>query len=126
MKYLTVIASILLGGIFIFASAMFFWGPAPKLEFPPDSPVSHFMAAMGPTGYFSFVKVFELAGGILVLVPGTRYFGLLLLGPVIVNILATHLFIMGDGLRDPMGDTVYVCALFLLWTGRKKFAALLG
>ena len=126
MKYLTIIASILLGGIFLFASGWYFFGKLPDMKFPEGSPISHFMAAMGPTGYMSFVKVFEMAGGLLVLIPRTRYFGLLLLGPVLVNILATHLFIMGDGLKDPMTDTVLVCGLFLLWTGRKRFAALLG
>jgi hypothetical protein len=126
MKYLTAIAGIVLGGIFLMASGMYFLGKMPKMEFPEGSPVAHFFAAIGPTGYMSFVKVFELAGGFLVIWPRTRYFGLLLLGPVLVNILATHLFIMGDGLKDPMTDTALACALFLLWTGRKRFAALLG
>ena len=126
MKWLTAIAGILLGAVFVMASGMYFLGKMPKMEFPEGSPISHFMAAMGPTGYMSFVKVFELTGGILVMLPRTRYFGLLLLGPVLVNIVAFHLFIAGGGLAEPMLDVALACALFLLWTGRKKFGALLG
>lgn len=125
-KWLPAIAGIVLGGIFLLASGTYFFGKVPDMKFPEGSPIAHYMAAMGPTGYMTFVKMFELIGGLLVLFPRTRYFGLLLLGPVLVNILATHLFIMGDGLKDPMTDTVLACALFLLWTGRKRFAALLG
>jgi len=127
MKYLTAIAGILLGAVFVMASGMYFWGKMPPMEFPEGSPISHFMGAFGPTGYMTFVKVFELTGGILVMLPWTRYFGLLLLGPVLVNIVAFHVFITGgQGLIDWMLDIALACALFLLWTGRKKFGALLG
>ncbi len=51
------------------------------------------MAAFGPTGYMTFVKILELLGGLLVIVPKTRNFGLLILGPILVNILAFHVFI---------------------------------
>ena len=66
-------------------------GPTP--EPPPEgTPPAHFFAAFGPTGYLSFVKVCEVVGGLLVAIPRTRNLGLLVLGPVIVNILAFHLF----------------------------------
>ena len=50
------------------------------------------MQAFGPTGYVKFVKTFEFTGALLVMIPRLRNLGLLLLGPVIVNILAFHLF----------------------------------
>ena len=57
------------------------------------------MIAFAPTGYLTFVKVLEVVGGILVALPRTRNFGLLILGPIIVNILAFHVFVMkGEGL----------------------------
>ena len=75
----------------------------------------------------TFVKIFELLGGIFVAIPRTRNLGLLLLGPVIVNILAFHIFIMnGAGLVDPILLIIVGLALYLLWVGRKKFAALLN
>ena len=85
------------------------------------------MGALGPTGYMNFVKVCEILGGILVAIPRTRNLGLLLLGPIIVNILAFHVFIMkGEKLMDPMLIVIVLLALYLLWAGRKGFAGLLN
>ena len=87
--------------------------------------MAHFFAAFGPTGYLTFVKVFEVLGGILVAIPKTRNFGLLILGPIIVNILAFHAFVTkGQGLFSPMIIAIVVMALYLLWSGRKAFAGL--
>jgi len=125
-KYLPAIAGVLLGLVFVMASSMYFLGMYPKMTFPDGSPIKAFNDAFGTTGYMSFVKVFELTGGILVMLPRTRYFGLLLLGPVLVNIVAFHLFIAHGGFLEPLLDTALVCAFYLLWAGRKRFAALLG
>ena len=72
------------------------------------------------------VKVFELLGGILVAIPKTRNFGLLTLGPIIINILAFHFFLTDrKGLLDPMLIGIVIMTLFLLWAERKAFLGLL-
>ena len=126
-KCLPCAVSIVLGLLFVMASAMFFLHLGPKPDFPEGSPIAHFMVAFGPTGYMNFVKVFELTGGIVVMIPRLRNVGLLLLGPVIVNIIAFHTFV-GDPkqLLNPMLDIIIICALFLLWNTRKKFSGLLN
>ena len=84
------------------------------------------MGAFGKTGYLTFVKVFELIGGILVTIPRTRNFGLLVLGPIILNILAFHVFITkGAGLFEPPLVLIVMLAVFLLWSERKAFAQLI-
>jgi putative oxidoreductase len=126
-KYLPIIASVILGLLFIMASVMFFLKLGPQPKFPDGSPIAMFMGAFGPTGYMAFVKMFELAGGILVMIPRTRYIGLLLLGPVIVNIIAFSVFINGGaGLTNWMLILIVVCALYLLWVGRRNFSGLLN
>lgn len=130
-KWLPNIAGIVLGLLFLMASVMFFLNLGPKPTFPEGSPISHFFAAFGPTGYLKFVKVFELIGGLLVMIPRLRNFGLLLLGPVIVNILAYHMLV-----DDPMSILnvkymwmlylIVALSLYLLWDARKKFAGLLN
>ena len=126
-KCLPCVASIVLGLLFVMASVMFFLKLGPEPKFPEGSPIAHFMGAFGPTGYMNFVKIFELVGGIVVMIPRLRNFGLLLLGPVIVNIIAFHAFITGgEGLLNPMLDIIIVCALYLLWDARRKFAGLLN
>jgi len=127
-KWLPNIAGIVLGLLFVMASVMFFLDLGPKPTFPEGSPIAHFMAAFGPTGYFKFVKIFEVVGGLVVMIPRLRNFGLLLLGPVIVNIVAFHIFIGGGfkDLLDPMLLIIIVLALYLLWVGRRNFASLLN
>jgi putative oxidoreductase len=126
MKYAPLAASIMLGLLFIMTACMFFFNLMPAQEIPKDSAQEHFMAAFGPTGYMKFVKVFELLGGLLLLVPKTRNLGLLCIGPVLVNILAYHAFVMkGVGLLNPMLIVICLLALFLLWSERKSWAALI-
>jgi hypothetical protein len=94
---------------------------------PEGTPIWHFNQAFMPTGYMMFVKVIELIGAILVMVPRLRNMGLLLLGPVIVNILAFSTFVTnGQGLLNPLVIVVVVCALFLLWDSRARWMGLVG
>jgi len=126
MKIASNIAGGLLGFIFVAISLMVLLGFAPMPKFPEGSPPALFMGAFIPTGYLTFVKICELIGGCLVAVPRTRNFGLLFLGPIVLNILAYHILIMkGEGLFGPP-LVVAVLALFLLWSGRKAFAGLLN
>jgi putative oxidoreductase len=127
MKYLPCIFGGLLGALFIMSSVVVLFNLADAPPPPEGTPAAHFMAALGPTGYMTMVKVFELIGGILVAIPKTRNFGLLILGPIIINILAFHAFVTkGEGLFNPM--LIFICldALYLLWVGRKQFAGLAG
>jgi uncharacterized membrane protein YphA (DoxX/SURF4 family) len=127
MKYLPTIAGILLGLLFIMSSVVVLFNLAPTPAMPEGTPMAMFMGAFGPTGYMTFVKVLELVGGILLLIPRTRNFGLLVIGPIIVNILAFHAFVMkGEGLFNPMLIFIVVLALYLLWVARRKFAGLLN
>lgn len=125
MKYGPIIAGSLLGLLFIMSASVVLFGLAPTPEIPEGSPVAAFMAAFGPTGYMTFIKVLELLGGILVAIPRTRNFGLLILGPIIVNILAFHTFVAKDGILSPMLLGISALALFLLWSERKVWLALL-
>ncbi len=126
-KYLPNIAGALLGLLFLLASLVVLLKLAPTPKFPEGSPIALFMGAFGPTGYMTFVKICELCGGLLVMIPRTRNLGLLVLGPVIVNILAFHSFIThGEGLLNPMLDLIVALALYLLWDARKKFSGLLN
>lgn len=129
MKHLPNIAGGLLGLAFIAFSLMYFFKLMPDMPPPPEgSPGAHFMAAFGPTGYMDFVKTCELLGGVLCAIPLTRHFGLLLLGPVILNIVAYHVFVMkGEGLTNPpVVPILCLLAAYLLWAGRKGFAGLLN
>lgn len=124
MKYLPMLAGGLLGLLFLFASVAYFL----KLGTPPPpaegSPPALFMGAMYPTGYLDFVKVLEFVGAVLIAIPLTRRLGLLILGPIIINILAFHVFVAkGEGLANPMIIVMVLLALYLVWVERRAFAA---
>jgi putative oxidoreductase len=126
MKIATNIAGALLGLIFIAFSLIVLLNLVHMPPMAEGTPAALFMGALGPTGYFTFIKVCELIGGCLVAVPRTRNFGLLVLGPIVVNILAFHIFIMkGQGLFGPP-IFVGVLAAFLLWAGRRAFSGLMN
>lgn len=127
MKYAPTVAGILLGLLFIMSSLVVLLNLVSLPAQPEGTPAAMFIGAFGPTGYFKFVKIFELIGGILVAIPRTRNFGLLVLGPILVNIVAFDVFIMkGATLLDPMLIFILLLALYLLWVGRKAFANLLN
>ena len=125
MKYAPAIAGIVLGLLFIMAAVMVLFHLVDAPPPPKDTPAAMFFAAFGPTGYLTFVKVLELIGGILVAIPRTRNLGLLVLGPIIVNILAFHTFVGSPKeLLSPMLIVIVVLALYLLWAERKAWAGL--
>ena len=125
MKIASNIAGGLLGFLFIAFSLIVLLNLV-KMPPPPEgSPAALFMGAFVPTGWMTLVKICELTGGILVAIPKTRNFGLLVLGPIIINILAFHILIeKGHGLFGPP-ILIAVLAAFLLWAERKAFAGLL-
>lgn len=128
MKHAPTIAAGLLGLLFVIFGSNFFLNfiPMPADPSPADAPHKLFMAALFPTGYLAFVKVLEILGGVLVALPKTRNIGLLVLGPIIVNILAFHIFLTkGAGLFEPPVVLISALAVFLLISERKSFAALL-
>ena len=126
-KCLPCIAGVLLGLCFLAASVPVLFNLITIPKLPEGTPAWHFMAAFVPTGYVKFVKMFEFAGGLLVMIPRLRNIGLLLLGPVIVNIIAFNALIDDPRhLINPMLDVIIVCALFLLWDARGKFSNLLN
>ncbi len=125
-KYPPIIAGIVLGLLFVISAVVVLFNLVQAPPPPEGSPAAMFFGAFGPTGYLTFVKVLELLGGLLVAIPRTRNLGLLVLGPIMVNILAFHIFVTnGEGLFNPMILLIMLLALYLLWVGRSNFAALL-
>jgi uncharacterized membrane protein YphA (DoxX/SURF4 family) len=124
-KHLPSVSGVVLGLVFLFASVSYFLKLFPAPTFPEGTPIAMFMGAMIPTGYMTVVKVFELLGGILVLIPKTRNFGLLILIPILVNIVTCHVTIMGAAsLANPMLIVAIVAAAHLVWDARGKIAGL--
>ena len=126
-KHLANIVGIVLGLCFLAASIPVLFKLMPEQKIPGGTPVFHFMAAFGPTGWITFIKLFELAGAILVMIPRLRNIGLLLLCPILVNIIAFHVLLDSPkSLLNPLIIVIVVCVLYLLGNARGKLAGLLN
>src|SRR6266436_8834087 len=121
MKIATIIACSLLGLVFVvFGSNMFLhFIPMPP---PPEGPARDFMTALFLSHYLYVVGAFQVVGGVLLFTGRWTPLGLVLVGPVIVNILCFHVLMAPAGL--PMAILVSLLALFLLWRYREHFAGL--
>jgi putative oxidoreductase len=122
MKYATIAARALLALIFVVFS-LNFWLNFIKLPPPPEgSSAATFIGVLYMTGYLAAVKVLELLGGLLVATGRFTPIGLLILGPIILNILFVDLFLTKA--FNPLSAMAALLALFLLWTERARFAPL--
>src|SRR6059058_1414483 len=121
MKIATIIARVLLGLIFVvFGSNIFLhFIPMPP---PPPGPVGDFTKALFVTHYLHVVAVFQIVGGLLLLIGRFVPLGLLLLAPVIVNIDLVHILMDPSGL--PMATVISILLVFLVWRYRDAFAGI--
>lgn len=122
MKYVIIIARVLLGLVFVVFGLngfLHFMGPMPEMQ----GQAGAFVTALASSGYLYVIAFLQVVGGLCLLL-GARFvpLGLTLLGPVIVNIVLFHIFLEPAGL--PMAIALSALALFLLWIYRFKFPAI--
>lgn len=124
MKVATIIVRVLLGlGFFIFGLNILY----PFLNAPPPpagSPAAQFMALMFPSHWMALIGLVQVIGGLLVLGGRTTPLGLVFLGPVLVNILAFHICLLGGNGIAP-GLVFTLLWFFLLYAYRANFRAIL-
>jgi len=120
MRVVTLLARVLLGlGFVVFGSNFFLhFMPMPAPE--PDSAPARFFGVVGTSGWMHVVAVCQIVGGLLVLSGVLTPLGLVVLGPVIVNIQLYHLFI--DHQFNPVAVGVLVLEVFLIWRYWPHFA----
>ena len=91
MKVLTHVPGAVLAFLFLFGGINYFFplSPMPAMTGNP----AKFMELFGGTGYMTVIKVLEIIGGVLIILPSHRAKALLILGPIAVNILFFEIFI---------------------------------
>jgi len=120
MKTAMLIARMLLGLIFVV------FGLNGFLQFlsmpPPPQPALAFFGALAATGYMiPLLFASQIFGGALLFL-GMVPLALVILAPVIVNIIAFHLFLAPGGL--PLAVVVVALASFLAWAHRDAYRPL--
>lgn len=123
-RRLPTIARILLGLIFAFFGLNGFLNflPQPK-DLPPA--VMDFLGALMKTGYMiPLIMGTQLLVGILLLVNCFVPLALALIAPIIVGIIAFHIFLAPSGIAP--GAVVLVLELYLVWAYRRVFRPMLA
>jgi uncharacterized membrane protein YphA (DoxX/SURF4 family) len=124
MKIVALICRILLGLLFVvFGSNAFLHFYAIPMP-PAGSPPAQFMGVMAGSGWLKFQAALQVLGGLLVLFGGTVPLGLVILGPILVNILLFHILLTGGmGIAD--GAVATLLELVLIYAYRANFAGIL-
>ena len=121
MKILTLIARLLLGLVFVVFGLNGFlnflsMGPMPS------GLAGQFIGALFLSHYFWVVAALQIAGGALLLVNRFVPLGLVLLGPVIVNILLYHVFLNPTGIA--LAIIVAILWLIVFYARRQYFSGI--
>jgi uncharacterized membrane protein YphA (DoxX/SURF4 family) len=120
MKIAIIIARILLGFVFAASGLVSILKLGKMGGMPTDA--TTFMTLMVAHNYTTFIAIIMLCGGLLLLVGRFVPIGLVLLGPILVNILVFHISFQVPGIL-----TGLVCTLievFLIWAYRASFRGL--
>jgi uncharacterized membrane protein YphA (DoxX/SURF4 family) len=120
MKIAILIARILLGLAFFAAGLMNILKLAKMGAMPPDA--AAFATLLATHNYMTFVALLMVIGGLLLLVGRFVPLGLVLLGPILVNILLFHILFQAPGVAP--GMVLTVLEIFLIWAYRLSFRGL--
>jgi putative oxidoreductase len=125
MKIAMIIVRTLMGLLFLFGSIVYFLmvmgvAPMPPLE----GPVKTFNEGLAASGYFfNLLKITEFVCGLMLVTGRFVPLALVILSPIIINILAVHMFLDRSGL--PVAIALVLANLFLAYCYRDAFKPLL-
>src|SRR6185312_2249372 len=117
MRIVVIICRILLGALFVFSGLNIFFNWVGPKEMPTGLP-GEFMHVMFTSHYIWVVGACQLLGGLLLLIGRYVTLGLVLLGPVLVNILAYHISMDMKGI--PPGIVCTILWAVIAWNYRKN------
>jgi putative oxidoreductase len=121
-KILTVVSA-LFGLLLINGGLDKFFHYMPTPEDLPTELMNDFNALVEIEWLMPLIATAELIGGILLIFPRTRALGALIVLPVMVGVLLTHIFVAPDQLVIPI--VIWAILLWILYDNRKKYAAIL-
>ena len=120
MKKVAMIARYLLGLGFVVFGANAFLQFMPEPELSKDG--GDFMRLLFVSGYFNYIAIIKIAGGLMLLLGRFAPLGLTLLGPILVNILLFH--IAFDPASIGMGLFFTLLWFVTFWDRRGDFSFL--
>lgn len=122
-KILTVLSAIF-GLLLINSGLNKFFQYIPVPEGLPEEVIKDNVALMEIQWLIPLVGLAEIIGGLLLIFPKTRALGALVVFPVMVGVLLTHIFVAPEGL--PMALALWAILLWILFDNRRKYMPLIG
>lgn len=117
-KFLLVI-SILFGLMFINSGLNKFFNYMPMPQDLPEKMMTAMKAFIQIGWLFPLVAVAEIAGGVLFMITKTRALGAIIIFPVMIGILLTHIVIAPSGL--PLALVLLAINLWVIFENRQKY-----
>ena len=119
MKIVKQIVFSLFGLLLINGGLNKFLNYMPVPEALPEALIKDSIAMMEIAWLMPLVGTAEIIGGLLILIPRTRALGALIVFPVMVGMLLTHITVARDGL--PIALAVWVVLIWIIFDNRRKY-----
>jgi uncharacterized membrane protein YphA (DoxX/SURF4 family) len=113
------VVCLLFGLMFINSGLNKFFNYMPMPENMPEDTMKMFTGMMAITWLMPLVAIAEIVGGILVIIPKYRALGAIIILPVMVGIVLTHLMVAPEGL--PMALILFAINIWVIVENREKY-----
>ena len=120
MKVLKHIPAAILAFLFLFGGVNYFFPMIPVVKITGNQ--FTFFNLLTSTGYMAVVKIVEIVGGILMIIPIKRALAVIILAPVSVNILLFEVCIVGT---PGIGIVLIALIATVIYQEKQKFMTLL-
>lgn len=117
------VISLLFGLMFINSGLNKFFNYIPVPEDNPEKLVKTMNAFMEIGWIFPLVAVAEILGGILFIIPKFRALGAIIIFPIMIGILLTHIITAPSGL--PVAIVLFAINLWVIFENRNKYLKLI-
>jgi len=117
------VACLLFGLVFINAGLNKFFNYMPVPDNMPEDVMKMFGGMMAITWLMPLIALAEIVGGILFIIPKYRPLGALIIFPVLVGIVITHLTVAPSGL--PMALILLAIHIWVVVENREKYLQLI-
>ena len=121
---ITFVLSMLFGLMFINAGLNKFLNYMPMPEHLPEKMLKAMNAFMEIGWLLPLVGTFEILGGLLIIIPKTRALGALIIFPVMVGILLTH--IVQDRTGLPIALVLSAILGWIMYENRERYLPIVG
>ncbi len=118
------ILSVLLGLLFLNGGLNKFFNYMPTPEDLPEAIARDNEALMEIIWLMPLIASAEILGGLLILFPKTRALGAIVIFPVMVGILLTHIFVAPEGL--PIALLIWAMLLWILYEHKQRYYSLIN